>query len=47
MDQRDQTADDAATEALGETATLGIRGRAATVVAVLSGEIDLANADTG
>jgi anti-anti-sigma factor len=39
--------DDTATEPLGETATLRIRGGAPVVVVTMSGEIDLANADTG
>jgi anti-anti-sigma factor len=39
--------DDTATETLGETATLRIRGGGSVVVATVAGEIDLANADTG
>ena len=39
--------DETATEPLGETATLRIRGGAPVVVASMTGEIDLANADTG
>jgi anti-anti-sigma factor len=39
--------DDAAGEALGETATLRMSGRARVVVAAMAGEIDLANADAG
>jgi anti-anti-sigma factor len=39
--------DETVTESLGETATLRITGRSPVVVAVMSGEIDLANADTG
>jgi anti-sigma B factor antagonist len=39
--------DEMAPEALGETATLHIVGRTPVVVAAMTGEIDLANADTG
>ena len=39
--------DETATEPLGETATLRIRGGAPVVLVSMAGEIDLANADTG
>jgi anti-anti-sigma factor len=39
--------DETATEPLGETATLRIRGGSPVVVVSMTGEIDLANADTG